>query len=335
MKKQYLHIVQHANLFLLAAMLLCSGSIKAQYVKRYNQLSIYVIAHQDDWQLFMGSNVYNDIQAFDEITPDINGKKVVIIYTTAGNLNEDDDTKSCNCRDPFDTKNLPFPYWKVREVGSKRSLHLAATRKGGWGAVYPYPENKTVNIGGHDITRYEYKNTVSYYLRLKAGAYSNWYHTPNARVETVDGSATYADWADFVNTLYYIFKTEKDSSVLNNQVCIGYQDVNETTNPNDHHDHYIAGRASSEAAKLLGKELDTCLSQTLFVDYNSQNLPLNLVSPDIQNEAALTSVYCLALLDYNAWPEWGSIYQDWTSRNYSRTITCENPTSNDLLAKAS
>ena len=152
----------------------------------------------------------------------------------------------------------------------------------------------------------------------------------------MDSSSTYADYNDFVNTIYSIYKTEMDSSLHGHNVNFNCQDIDEIINPNDHHDHYIAGRAASEAAKLVGKETDTCFRHNLFMDYNSQNMPVNLSSPDAQNEAALTAVYCLALLDYNAWPEWGKTYQEWTGRNYFRTITtCESPSQNNIMAQDS
>ncbi len=314
--------------------MLLTLNVRAQ--KAYNELTVYVVAHQDDWQLFMGANVYKDIVSFDEISPNVNGKKVVIIYTTAGNLHDTDDTKSCNCRDPYENNSKPFPYWKVREAGAKRSVHLAASRIGGWGPGIPYPQNKTVVINGHRITKYEYKNTVSYFLRINTARFGAWYSDPRAATSTVDTSSTYADYSDFVNTIYSIYKAEIDSNLKSHKITFNCQDIDETINPNDHHDHYISGRAASEAAMLLGKETDTCYRQTLFVDYHSQNLPPNLSTPDVQNEAAVTAVYCLALLDYNAWPEWGSLYQEWTGRNYSRTITtCESPAKTNILAQDS
>jgi len=284
----------------------------------------------------MGTNVYNDILAFDETNPSVNGNKVIIIYTTAGNLHDSDDTRTCNCRDPFDQSGRAFPYWKVREEGAKHSVHLAACRIGGWGPGIPYPANKTVVVNGHSVTKYEFKNTTSYFLRIKDGGYGQWYYDRAATVGTMDSSTLYADYTDFVNTIYSIYKSEMDSSLVGKNVHFNCQDLNENINPNDHHDHYIAGRAASEAARLMGVETDTCYAHSLFMDYNSQNLPVNLTTPDAQNEAALTGVYCLALLDYNAWPEWGSVYQEWTGRNYFRTITtCDTPVQADIMGQDS
>ena len=310
---------------------------KAPAQQVFNELDFYVVAHQDDWQLFMGTNVYNDIIAFDETNPTTNGKKVVLIYTTAGNLHDTDDTRSCNCRDPLDASGKPVPYWRVREQGAKNSVHLAACRMGGWGPGIPYPKNKTVVLNGHPITKYEIKNTVSYFLRIETGGFGQWIFHPDASwVKTADNSTVYADYNDLVNTIYAIYKYEMDSSLKNKNVHFNCQDIDMTVNPNDHYDHYTSGRAASEAANLIGRALDSCLPHTLFIDYNSQNLPANLSAPDGQNEAALTAVYCMALLDYNAWPEWGKIYQDWTCRNYSRTITtCEMPAKQNILIQDS
>ena len=274
----------------------------------------------------MGTNVYNDINSFDEKSAGNSGKKVIIIYTTAGNLHDDDDTKSCDCKDPYHNSAGKIPYWQVREYGAENSIHLAATRIGGWGAGIPYPSDQTVVINGHSITKYEFKNTVSYYLRIKSGQYGKWLTDKNISTETVDSSSVYVNWQDFMTTIYYIYKTEIDESVTTNQVDFNLPDINEEINPNDHSDHYLAGRAGCEAAKLLSTNVNNCYRESLFIDYHTENLPVNLKSPDIQNESSLTAVYCLALLDYNAWPEWGTKYCNWTDKNYFRTITtCEDP----------
>ena len=285
----------------------------------YRSASFYVCAHEDDWQLFMGSNVYHDINAFDEKNQD-SSSKVVIIYTTAGNLNEDD-TKTCNCFNPSDPAKKNLPYWMVREVGSKNSIRFASCKIGGYGYPLPYPENTRVLINGHWITRYEFKNTVSYYLRVKAKEYGAWYYSTNAAAGTVDTSTTYSDWPDFVRTIYSIYKTEMGQNIPARNVSFNMPDIDETINHNDHSDHLLAGRAAGEAANSLAQEMQTCFHELLFVDYHIKDLPENIGKPDVQNKAAMTGVYCLALLDYNAWPEWGNTYQEWSARSYFRTVS--------------
>jgi Secretion system C-terminal sorting domain len=328
--------IKNRSLIFCCILTVCSFCAHAQWRQLYDEMSVYVVAHQDDWQLFMGTNVYNDIAAYDEKNAGQNGRKVVIIYTTAGNLHDDDDSKSCMCKDPYHQLQEHIPYWQVREAGTKNSINLAACRMSGWGPHLPYPENEAVVINGHPITKYVFKNTVSYYLRLKAGMYGAWRTNPSAPVGTVDSSTVYADRNDLVNTLYYIYQAEKDSSLVTSKISFNFPDIDENINPNDHSDHLIAGRIGCEAAKLLSANMNQCFPESLFVDYNTQNMPENLGSPDVQNESALTAVYCMALLDHNAWPEWSDLYRTWDSRNYFRTITtCDNPVQANIMAQDS
>jgi hypothetical protein len=291
----------------------------------YADISFFVCAHQDDWQLFMGSEVYNTIQEFDAGKPEYNKRKVVIIYTTAGNLHDDDDSKSCSCIDPKNPKAKNIPYWQVREDAAKNSTHFAGCRFGSkGGAPAPYPENRLDVINGHLVTNYQYKNTSSYFLRLKAGEYSQWGGDCDRSVGTVDSSTTYIDFADLVNTIYYIYKKEMNIDVPAKNPTFSFPDVDTFLNPDDHPDHYLAGKAAGQAAKLLSDEWSACFPEHLYVDYDIQNLPENLSLTNIQNKTAITSVYCLSLLDHNAWAEWSKVYREWSKRSYFRsTNTCD------------
>jgi hypothetical protein len=267
----------------------------------------------------MGSDVYNDINAFDEREKD-SVRKVILIYTTAGNLN-DDDTKSCDCHDPADQEMKKVPYWLAREAGAKNSSVFAACKVGGTGVPYPLPVNRNICINGHCIARYAFKNTISYFLRINAKEFGEWFYFTGRTARTVDSSTTYKGWTDFVNTLTAIYGTEL--GIINDAV-FGMPDYDEAINPKDHDEHLMAGRAAAEAAASLAENLDTCFPQRFYMGYNIKNLPQNLASPNIQNKSAMTAVYCLALLDYNAWPEWGATYSDWCSKSYSRTAkTCD------------
>ena len=288
--------------------------------KKYNGVSFYVCAHQDDWQLFMGADAFNDINSFDEKKEAPNGKKVVIIYTTAGNLNDDDDTKSCDCRDMKNARHRRLPYWQVREEGAKNSVHLAACRMGGWGVGNVFADYKTDRINGHKVRKYVYKNTVSYFLRVKSGRYGKWFDSSNVAAGTVDKSTTYESREDFVRTLLAIYSAELDGDAATDSVFFHWADTDEHNNPNDHHDHLVAARVATEAAEQLASKKGRSFPAALYVDYHTQNLPVNIAGDDGQNEAAMTGAYCQALLDYNAWPEWGQLYREWTNRNYYRVV---------------
>jgi hypothetical protein len=193
----------------------------------------------------------------------------------------------------------------------------------GWGPGAPYPSYDTTTINKHLVVRYKYKNTVSYFMRLKSGRYGHWYDTNDSEVTTIDSLTTYVNRQDFITTLAAIYEGEMNDEIEQNTATFHYPDTDENKNPKDHHDHYIAGNCAAAAASMLAQRRNTCYRQQLYIDYDTENLPVNIYNPDVQNEAALTAVYCLALLDHNAWPEWGKTYREWNNRNYYRTTnTC-------------
>ena len=61
-------------------------------------VTFYVVAHADDWQLFMNPDAFKDITMPDS--------KVVFIVTTAGDAGKEDN------------------YWKAREEGMKSSIRF-------------------------------------------------------------------------------------------------------------------------------------------------------------------------------------------------------------------
>src|SRR5690348_6845283 len=65
---------------------------------QFAEVSFYVVAHADDWQLFMHPNVFNDL-----ITP---SGKVVFIITTAGDAGANE------------------LFWAAREEGMKSSIRF-------------------------------------------------------------------------------------------------------------------------------------------------------------------------------------------------------------------
>jgi hypothetical protein len=290
---------------------------KTEQLIPYRNVAFYVCAHQDDWQLFMGADAMNDIRDNDEQKDPASGTKVVFIYTTAGNLNDTDDTHTCDCHDTHTRNKKKLAYWQVREYGARNSVHLAACKTGGNAPGRTYPKSNTVTINGHSITRYEFRNTVSYFLRIRSGRYGYWYTNEQEEVGTVDHMATYTGSKDLEQTIAEIYRQEAG---ITKGISFHMPDADEQTNPNDHHDHIIAGRAAMAAARSFSLQSATGFPAHLYIDYHTQTLPANLSEGDAQNEAALTAVYCLALLDYNAWPEWGTEYQKWTNRNYKRTV---------------
>ena len=117
-------------------------------LSKNQQVSFYVVAHQDDWQLFMGVNAYNDILN--------QNAKTVFIYVTAGDEGSGSGFGHCT--------NCTMPHFRSREEGAISSVQLVAHQK------WPYPKmtEDTFQVGGKVfyIHKYIYGNTVSYFIRL-------------------------------------------------------------------------------------------------------------------------------------------------------------------------
>src|SRR3954454_18953043 len=64
----------------------------------YAEVSFYIVAHADDWQLFMQPNAYKGLVDADH--------KVVFIVTTAGDAGNEE------------------RYWRAREEGCKSSIRF-------------------------------------------------------------------------------------------------------------------------------------------------------------------------------------------------------------------
>src|SRR5262249_37628974 len=164
---------------LLALLVPCAAAAQPRAV------SVYVVAHEDDWQLFFNPRAYDDVMRPME--------KVVFIHVTAG-----------------DNGQGHGSYASAREGGALNAIAFMAdamTPPGSWLAG-------TTEIRGHPIARFQYKNTVAYFMRLIDGrgdgvGFPGTGHASLERLRTgkinqlaaVDTSTTYLGWNDLVDTL--------------------------------------------------------------------------------------------------------------------------------------
>ena len=110
--------------------------------------SIFTVAHQDDWQLFMNPEAYHGMDEPQE--------KAVFIHVTAGDAGAG-------------AGGEPVPYYLAREEGALRAVRFmanAADPSIGKGARM---DSAQVERGGHGVQRYAYANAVVYFLRLPDG----------------------------------------------------------------------------------------------------------------------------------------------------------------------
>jgi LmbE family N-acetylglucosaminyl deacetylase len=183
-------------------------------------LDAVIVAHQDDWQLFMGDVIAQRAQA---------GHRLVFVYLTAG----DDGRDSV--------------YWATRERAALRSTGIATGVLAGDSS----PEQcSIVRVLEHAIRRCRIANTESYFLRLPDGhrngigfarhSYQSLRKLRRSRItaiSAVDGSAVYTGWADLKSTVDSLIGESSATRI----VTVHTSDPSVVINPHDHFDHRMAG----------------------------------------------------------------------------------------------
>ena len=261
----------------------------------YTKISFYVVAHADDWQLFMCPNVYNDV-----IT---SSNKNVFIITTAGDAGKDE------------------KYCKAREEGCKSSLRFC------FAPVRKFFESDGVKYyNGHKIFYWYADDAICYFLRLPDGnldgsgfSANNFQSLSKLKsgainyITAVDHSTSYNSWKDFYTTLEAIIETES-SNILHR--TINYLNPDASANPDDHADHTATG----EAIQCINAV--ATLRKVLFNGYNSANVS-NLNNADFFWKAGMFAAYEKAVFDncgYSTLKENINDYIGWCSSSAQSII---------------
>ena len=258
--------------------------------KPFKEVSFYIVAHADDWQLFMNPNVYLDL---------INREnKVVIIITTAGDAGSNQE------------------YWAAREEGCKSSVRFCLAPHS---SIDEWAGTKEIN---QHVIQYWCANNVScYFFRLPDGNLdgqgfsSNYYQslTRLKSLETVtltalDYSTIYQNWTDFCVTLNGIIDYESKGSA---DVWINYLNPDQECNPNDHPDHCATGQAV-QAMDILPR-----VQQVLFSGYRC-NAPESISPEALFWKVGMLAAYEKAVFDkcgYSTLKENIPQYVEWCFRN--------------------
>ena len=190
------------------------------------QYDVVVVAHQDDWQVFMGDIIAKRIRAGDSAT---------FIYLTAG----DDGRDSL--------------YWRTRETGALQSMLVAADKKPGDSPV----SCSTVRVAEHEIQQCLIGSTKSYFLRLPdgnrngAGFRGHSYQSLRklrtgkiTAIAAIDGRTSYHGWGDLMASVRQLI----DSS-SGGDITVHTTDPSITVNPHDHFDHRMTGLLVADLRK--------------------------------------------------------------------------------------
>ncbi|RYU78415.1 T9SS type A sorting domain-containing protein [Hymenobacter persicinus] len=256
-------------------------------------VGFYIVAHQDDWQLFMGSHAYDDVQR--------PRGKAVFVCLTAGQAYEPGEN-----------------YWRAREAGCRASVQSLADAKT---PPTSTPVSSTVRINGHTIAMMRYKNTSAYFLRLPDGNLQgqgfdrcNFQSLKKLRsgegsITDVEGINTYTSWGDLSRTLRMIIQQESSTG----KVWINTPDSEDKYNPRDHSDHQMAGRLAASATA----NTESCM--LMYVGYDVAFRKTNLSPPQAAKQASVFSIYCQGLTNGGQATAWDPGHLRFMGRQYYRT----------------
>lgn len=276
--------------------LLCMGANTAE--ADTTKLHAYIVAHPDDWQLFMGDTVYPQITSGDHVT---------FIYLSAGGADR------------------PPAYWHAREAGAMASIRAAAT--GGNDLKGPIEARcGQVIVRSHPIQRCSEGSTDSYFLRLPdgrpdgSGYLQSGYQSLDKLAHgqpmaAVDGSTTYLSLTGIEEVVIGLLEHELVAANATGLV-LHTHDPSPMSNRYDHADHRMAGNiVMSVAAKLN-------VDAFYYAGYGIADLPANLSDEAINMKQRVFAAYdrerILANPTWSAYAEWPEAYAAWMSRTYKR-----------------
>lgn len=266
-----------------------------------------VVAHADDWQVFMGDVVVEGIRS---------GRRPVFIYMTAGDHGRE------------------AVYWRQRELAAMRSTRIAM------GMTDSSARCDSVLVRHHRIAHCKLGVSDSYFLRLPDGNRNGGGFARNrfeslrklradrvSSVTAVDGSTRYADWQDLTATVSTLVRMAADSAGLS--VMLHTTDPSIRINPHDHYDHRMAGKLIEALLRANGWQ------GRYYVGYALAMRAPNRTTLQRQEKTEVFSAYNREMELVNpAWSAYGEhpgFYDECMERTYSRSVTGVTTKSRTLM----
>jgi hypothetical protein len=250
-------------------------------------VEFYFHGSVEDWPVFMGNVAAASVQS---------GRKVVFVISTAGDGGQ------------------PAAFWQKREAGGQASLN-ALTGTGAWTCVAQV-------TNAHSLRRCTKSNVVLYFLRMPDGNYYDgtgfgFGSLSNLRdkgiaTAAIDNSTIYASWNDYTTTVRSLISFESQGQSAAS-VQVSAPDYDRTINPADHPDNAATADAVHAATQGMG------WTMAFWVDYQSENLPINLSQVDHDTKQRIFLAYDSVMVaaryasdandpDMNAWM-WRTYYR--------------------------
>lgn len=253
-----------------------------------------VVAHEDDWQLFMGDRIAASLNAGDSMT---------FVYLTAG-----DDGRDSS-------------YWRTRESAALQSMRVAINPS----APSLVASCLDTSVHRHLIRACALGATMSFFLRLpdgrRNGAGFERYSRESLRklrtrrivtITAVDGSATYSGWNDLVETVGELIGSNRQ----NINAMVHTTDPSVTINPHDHFDHRMAGLLVTDARKSRGWDA------TYYLGYALATRAANRSTAQARTKSVIFRAYDAEMIAANkawsAYAEHPAFYSQCMLRTYFR-----------------
>jgi hypothetical protein len=291
----------------LACALVAMGTMAGGYTQALSSTNFYIVAHADDWQLFMNPNAYYDVQD--------QNSKTVFVYLTAGDNGREDATLG----GPLDS------FYRARENGANYAVRFMADVIG---KPREAPLSSEIVIRGHTLHKVIYKNTVSYFLRLPDGnsdgsGFANtgsWslarFRTAGIPAKAVDGSAFYADWKDLVETIRQLITGEMTGAP---EAWINVSESDTRLNSITHSDHVNTSLLVQEAVSGI-----KCVNRVFYVDYTTASKPRTLSPEDQEIQSGVFAVTVMGVSQFGYPSSWDPIHRSVLGRQYVRVDRGQN-----------
>lgn len=267
--------------------------------------SVYVVAHPDDWQLFMNPNAYQSIKGTNE--------KVIFLHLTAGDAGDG-------------TSNN---YYLAREEGSLRAIRFMSNTFTNNGAPGSNMNQTIVTVNGQQLLKFSYRNIVAYFLRLPDGNYyGDGYPLTNNKslqkiftgsvpnISAIDGTATYSSLANLEATLQAIVTSEM---IPSSNVTFNVADNDAGVNPDDHSDHIYASLIMQDVANNIGG-----VNLNLYSEYDTAIRAQNVFSNDYMISVGTWAATASGLSDKSYFSTWDNDHNVWIGKQYFRTVLANN-----------
>ena len=258
------------------------------------QYDVVVVAHQDDWQVFMGDVVANRLKAGDSVT---------FIYLTAG----DDGRDSL--------------YWRTRERGALQSTLVAAGVRPSDSAI----SCSMTRVAEHEVQECLVGSTRSYFLRLpdgkRNGAGFGLHSYQSLRklraekitaISAIDGSTSYHGWEDMVATVRQLIDASSREDIM-----LHTTDPSITVNPHDHFDHRMTGLLVADLRQTRNWKA------RYYVGYALATRAANRSQDEAREKTAIFLAYDKEMMRVNrqwsAYAEHPAFYAECMLRTYARS----------------